>query len=1244
MNKKISTLVAAFLAAGYSYTVEAGIVKVASVTGGETYVIANTDGSKVLGHEGETLTAEEYASGMATQLWKYVPNGGAPQLQDPSNAAKGINVANTTDLTYGTLSTFTDGSINATSIKIDASNYLTMADPGTAVGANPTNVQFAKVTTLLSAAKDVPVVIGDQYLIIEGDGTVKTVDKAAYLKNSTVWTIKDGKISNGGKFVKLAEKASLVDDEAQASVFETDADGKLTVVATGFNKYVHKTSLALEDADANAGVLSTDSPYSYTESNTANIEAMVGFPAASRFVVYTNISGNTQTEYISTEDGTIKVGTGNAYPSSDFSAYYWTYNSSTGKITNQLGDVFTVGGYQEFILVQGMSGDKKVATFQLMTKDGKYVTYTSGVSGTFGIAASGGAIFSALETKTTGVSAGTLNKQVGNGFDLSIYTKKDGTTDVEGADIFTGVLTAEGVTPADNDKVYYLKNADGKYLALNNDKTVDGAVWGSSNNMNGNDGVGFKFTEVDKKDAEKVYTKFKIETADNGASQLVVNVMQDNGTTVFGRLFITKFNDKYYLTTKLTLDAGEAWPYIVYGSNNRVDIKTLLKGQFVNIAFANKQAKVDAEGKVLANEKYKRGGVLAIAREKITADPQAEYVPANNVLTTSPETQWAIQYVAEGNNSNATFVNRENPTIKVSGVVLYKTNVADVYAVTAVDANQNVVAKDTIRLSFVNHSMFDGFKYVDAAGLNDTIYNIAAYKAVNDVNNAYWVEKNHSTTHQIGLDGDVENAGNWNLRLATKTQDKKEVIDTVFVISEMSILKDGKVAEKKDTLAILPYVLQNAGNREFVKYGETKGVEYYVCDKDNKTRKNNAAKFALKVQPNGTYHIVTIGDLETATAITGKPAYTLGDKVFAGNAAKGGTLDNIANYTTTFNDLMVVEPVDAPEYRKVVKEWGDTIRIYRDDNSAQVLYEKLDPKSVVKGESFLNIDNVNQFDVNPALFVDTAYINRGNNTCWQYLLAVNVDKENSYYCPYNAEHNTDAWREANGGPCADAKEHRALKGRFLINLMDTANVYEATNQHENPYVNEIEAYEMKAKLAFVPGYHIADTLFITRANGDTVRLEMDTPDFNIAKFAFRYVDRDAKSFKIQTQVKNWKDGDLTKEDYDAPTANQGYLKWINGTVVVTEGFENGDVFNMNEDETRTPTENEGIDASKVAVIAGAGSVTIQNAAGKTVTISNILGKTIANTVISSDNATISVPAGITVVSVEGEDTVKAIVK
>lgn len=75
-----------------------------------------------------------------------------------------------------------------------------------------------------------------------------------------------------------------------------------------------------------------------------------------------------------------------------------------------------------------------------------------------------------------------------------------------------------------------------------------------------------------------------------------------------------------------------------------------------------------------------------------------------------------------------------------------------------------------------------------------------------------------------------------------------------------------------------------------------------------------------------------------------------------------------------------------------------------------------------------------------------------------------------------------------------------------------------------------------------------------------------------------------------------------------------------------------------------PTANEGIEVSGVKVIAGNGQITIMGAAGKQVVVSNILGKVVANQTITSDNATIAVPAGIIAVAVEGEAAVKAIVK
>jgi len=117
-----------------------------------------------------------------------------------------------------------------------------------------------------------------------------------------------------------------------------------------------------------------------------------------------------------------------------------------------------------------------------------------------------------------------------------------------------------------------------------------------------------------------------------------------------------------------------------------------------------------------------------------------------------------------------------------------------------------------------------------------------------------------------------------------------------------------------------------------------------------------------------------------------------------------------------------------------------------------------------------------------------------------------------------------------------------------------------------------------------------------------------------------------------------------------------WLKMQNGCLVLTRGDSNFEaaktasdgalIFNAYQktEEDDMVTSNDEIAAEGIAIVAGNGTVTIQGAAGKSVVITNILGKVIAETVLTSDNATISVPAGIVAVAVDGEEAVKAIVK
>ena len=117
-----------------------------------------------------------------------------------------------------------------------------------------------------------------------------------------------------------------------------------------------------------------------------------------------------------------------------------------------------------------------------------------------------------------------------------------------------------------------------------------------------------------------------------------------------------------------------------------------------------------------------------------------------------------------------------------------------------------------------------------------------------------------------------------------------------------------------------------------------------------------------------------------------------------------------------------------------------------------------------------------------------------------------------------------------------------------------------------------------------------------------------------------------------------------------------WLKMQNGCLVLTRydsdfnssktGGDAALVFNVAQktDEDGMVTSNDEVSVEGVSVVSGNGAVTVQGAAGKSVVITNILGKVVAETILTSDNATIFVPAGIVAVAVDGEEAVKVVVK
>ena len=207
-----------------------------------------------------------------------------------------------------------------------------------------------------------------------------------------------------------------------------------------------------------------------------------------------------------------------------------------------------------------------------------------------------------------------------------------------------------------------------------------------------------------------------------------------------------------------------------------------------------------------------------------------------------------------------------------------------------------------------------------------------------------------------------------------------------------------------------------------------------------------------------------------------------------------------------------------------------------------------------------------------------------------------------------------------------------LVGEFLVNLKIDDKLNE-NNLWENKYTRLafLKGFAVKPE-GTMPGEGQYTTLIIGE---DTVAF--DENKHNPAKFEFRLINDDpAQDFLIESE--SWKNNDAFAGG-ERPMVKGGWLKVQNGVpVIVADDFEyasQADVYNV--DTNYVPTANEEISANTaVSVVATDGAVIVKGAEGKNVVVSTILGKVVANEVLNSDNETIAAPAGIVVVSVDGE--------
>ena len=469
---------------------------------------------------------------------------------------------------------------------------------------------------------------------------------------------------------------------------------------------------------------------------------------------------------------------------------------------------------------------------------------------------------------------------------------------------------------------------------------------------------------------------------------------------------------------------------------------------------------------------------------------------------------------------------------------------------------------------------------------------------------------------------------------------------------------------------------------------------YKVSLNGNTIAINNANQFNVGSSADGTKNkdVVEYVFFKENNHINGKHYYAIveayknrGTLVIEGSAKtiKAGVSDYDVDATLksqllneTRTSAFAIAPDNTPLYRRfnsmeLEGNEGDTqdvLRFYEKYRNEYLQMESNPNFIVNKDVKYLGIDAEGQAEGGLSFLVDTAWVNRGaGNIKPQYLIS--IDRNDFAGVPGEPCTEDDHHVDANGNPtdaahCVHAKPAIPAfqRGWYLVNF-----------DYKGANITDDYKWKNYTRAGFVEAINYNDTLYILRDEFKNVA--NDKIDFAAIKDAEKaaankagYVNHIHSLTGDQHKYVTWsmrflnpeKAANEVEEDrsflfesmarQNEPAIAPEYAAWLkmqNGCLVLSDynsnfndvqtGGDDALIFNVkkgNKDDIAT--ENETIATTEVAVIANNGSVVVKNAAGKNVVVSTILGQVVANEVLTSDNATINVPAGIVVVAVEGE--------
>ena len=785
------------------------------------------------------------------------------------------------------------------------------------------------------------------------------------------------------------------------------------------------------------------------------------------------------------------------------------------------------------------------------------------------------------------------------------------------------------------------------------------------------DGAAWK-AMADDADKAQFTVKFDPSTGATEFSKDLSNLIitQENvefGTTaasskVTVRPQILTADSKNYLVTMVADDEN---PWVAINFNGSSVPHDFFDGKAYSVTVGNTKN----NGGAIKNY---TGWIFSPSESEIITDPAKKYVYANR-----PEGQWVIRWgkenVPAANNTKTEkegfwMYNRENAyTWEDNAGTPNKFNEYKIYLGTTVylvEGTEDMfcVPEEVMVASGMRTAYADTLKLTEQTLCHSRLGGYAHSEKVGDAFDGVTLA---STAYKLGIqNGDfdgivyVQNQSVHNNTLVVDVKSNEGLsfylvpVDTVkYGLSERESkdkYTDVFGAAAKDSLFRIEYALQERVTKRFVTYQDNK----LMLGESKSQTAENAMKFFLKQTAEGKY-VLVLGN----------------SKVYAniGDAS----LHTTDLYKRDIADEFMLVKADAPKYADILKEVkadSDTtlvnINLYSVQNlvgNSAYMLAAGENDFLVEGVPSAGLKSMGGLAYDSVAFsiaVDTAYVNRAGNTMPLYYLTTKGTARKDSVGPLHKGE-----KDEFGHPveCTHYAMNDTVAGKYLFAMYDSIIYAKAKDIKKEDYCYHYTNTEHFARLRFVDAVRVVDTVIVASVNPaekDTLKAGAVSTEVLAARQnewlgGFEVTDEFGKAVNEHLDVMPSADNfglfafeinPANEKEYAIYNPASGlYVAYLNGNVVLAPQASYYTLV-TSATEDKNVVANDEINASAISVIAGNGSVTIKGAEGKKVAISNVLGQQIANTVVTSSEATIAVPAGMVVVAVDGEAAVKAIVK